>query len=158
MFTPGQVSDMLGIPPSTLRRYAKLFESHLTDQRGRIRRLYSERDILVFAKVHELSKLNQPLDKVGPLLDLIDEPTIETKPNALSLIPEVAAEIESSRDLARSALSQLATLETAMLANNEKLASQLAASLEDQKAISDKLYYFLSLPWWKKLFYKFPPE
>ena len=39
MFTPGQVSDMLEVPPSTLRRYVKQFETHLsesaTKKRGR---------------------------------------------------------------------------------------------------------------------------
>ncbi|MCH8093054.1 MAG: MerR family transcriptional regulator [Chloroflexi bacterium] len=51
MFTPGQVSDMLEIPPSTLRRYVKDFPKHLsktaTKKRGR---RFTELNIAILAR------------------------------------------------------------------------------------------------------------
>ena len=40
MFTPGQVSDMLEVPPSTLRRYVKQFETHLSALRQLLNELF----------------------------------------------------------------------------------------------------------------------
>ena len=46
MFTPGQVSDMLEIPPSTLRRYVKDYPEHLSETATKKRgRRYTELDI-----------------------------------------------------------------------------------------------------------------
>jgi hypothetical protein len=46
MFTPGQVSEMLEIPPSTLRRYLKQFETHLSESATKKRgRRFSEGEV-----------------------------------------------------------------------------------------------------------------
>jgi DNA-binding transcriptional MerR regulator len=156
---------MLDIPVSTLRNYARLFSDQLSSQQGRKKRLYTDRDLLVFKQVKDLSHFNTPISEIAS--HLVIGPEVIDKPldSSLALIPSIAAELEDSRALARSALFRLASLETAMLEQKsvfdqtiENLTSQLAASREDQKAISDKLYIYLSLPWWKRLFYKFPHE
>lgn len=155
MYTPAQVGEMLGIPASTLRHYAKVFEAHLSSQTGRRHRIYSERDIVVIMKVIELSKLGKPLELIGPLLDVVEAPDPEGTESPLSLIPGIAREIENAQNTARSALSHLASLEKAMNDRNAQL-DQLAADLAYTRNLLNDLYKYSSKPWWRKLFSK-PP-
>lgn len=162
MYTPAQVSEMLGLPASTLRHYAQLFAAHLSNQTGRRHRLYSERDLVIITKVIELSKAGKPMELIGPLLDVIEAPDLEglgAAQSSLSLVPGIAREIETAQNAARSALSQLASLQSAMGSQNEKidqLAADLAAQLAAQNARIKELDNYLSTPWYKRLFKRHP--
>ena len=148
---------MLEIPPSTLRRYAAMFAHKLSDQKGRIHRLYSETDVLTFQQVKRLTNQNIPLEKIADRLEVIEEATKEDQRETLALIPGIASEIEAARSTAAAALAQLASLEATILASNEKaeqLAAQLAKAEERQAATAKELEDYLSLSWWKKIFYK----
>lgn len=153
-YTPGQVSEMLGIPVSTLRNYSRTFSEYLSSQDGRKQRLYTERDTVVFSMIKDLSAQNIPISEIGPRLVVVEPVEDKPQPSALALVPSIAAELEDSRSLARSALSKVVATDE----KTELLAAQLAASLEDQSKISAKINNYLSLPWWKRLFYKFPDE
>lgn len=153
-YTPGQVSEMLGIPVSTLRNYARIFSEHLSSQEGRKQRLYTERDVLIFSQVKDLSGQNVPIGEIGQRLVIVSPVEDKPQPSALALVPSIAAELEDSRTMARSALSQVVATDE----KTEKLASQLAVSLEEQSKTAAKINNYLSLPWWKRLFYKFPDE
>lgn len=151
LYSPSQVIEMLSIPSSTLRHYAKKFSKHLSPQKGK-HRLYTERDLLVLKKVKELSGSNLPLDVIDAQLAVIEVPAKEEpKPQetALSLIPSVMQEIETAQVIARAAQNKT---------------DQLAADLEQLSAKvtqqSDQLASFkawASLPWWKRLFSR-PPD
>ncbi len=67
-FTPSQASKYLGIPPSTLRKYAGIFSSHLSPQTTRKKRLYTSRDLLVFQKIKDLSANGLPLGDISLVL------------------------------------------------------------------------------------------
>lgn len=147
-YTPGQVAEMLEMPPSTLRNYAKRFEAYLSPQGGRKQRLYTEKDLLIFAQIKDLSAANIPLDLIGPRLVTEDQPPAKPQDTALSLIPSVAAEIESAQASARLALSNVEQLSAQL--------SELKQQQEKQAAQLAKYQKYFSRPWWKRLFTK-PP-
>ncbi len=79
MFTPGQVSDMLEIPPSTLRRYVKDYPEHLsktaTKKRGR---RYTEADIATLARAREMLQQAPDPEEVGKLLAVVSLPEADS--------------------------------------------------------------------------------
>lgn len=151
-YSPSQVSEMLGIPGSTLRHYAKLFGEYLSPQGGRKQRLYTEKDLLLFAQIKDLSAANIPLDQIGPRLVIDSQQIAKPQDSALALIPSVAAEIETANSAARAALARL---EEYQRQTGTKL-DELSGQLEQQAAELELYRKYLSLPWWKRLFYR-PP-
>lgn len=128
---------MLGVPESTLRRWALLFRSHLSDQKGRKQRSYVERDIYIFGQVKDLSSQNIPLGEIGSRLVVTgDTGQQETPGSALALVPSIAARFEQLETDNRAALDQIDQLKRQV----EQLASQLNTILTKKK------------PWYKRLF------
>ena len=143
MYSPNQVSDMLKIPASTLRRYSVLFAAHLSPQRQGKKRTYSEADILILQRIKDLSR-KMPIDQIGPRLAVVeDQPTAPG--STLALIPEIAARfelLEADRQKTAKQVSELsARLET----------------LEADRARFERLATWAALPWWRRLFTP-PPE
>jgi DNA-binding transcriptional MerR regulator len=135
-YTPSQVSEMLGIPGSTLRHYARHFTKYLSPQQGRKQRLYTDKDILVFSQIKDLSALNIPLELIGPRLHVDDQQPAQLAESSLAYVPSIAAEIESAQAATRAALAKIDQL-TAKV-------DQLAAQIEEIKARDSR-------PWYKRL-------
>lgn len=136
-YTPYQVSEMLDIPGSTLRHYYKHFGQYLSPQQGRKQRLYTDKDLLLFAQIKDLSAQNVPLDKIGSRLVIEGQQPAAPAESALAYIPSIAAEIESANAANRAALAQIEQL-------NAKV-EQLAAQIEEIQSRQNK-------SWYKKLF------
>ena len=82
MKTPGQVSELLEIPPSTLRRWASLFGEYLSEQANRYRRSYTAQDVATFEHIKELSSRGILLKDIPEHLDNVviadDQPAENT--------------------------------------------------------------------------------
>lgn len=90
MFASVQVSDMLEIPPSTLRRYVKHFAERLSDEATKKRgRRFTERDVSILARARELIQQGRSPDKVASLLQVVgeEEEKPEDNTSALALVP-----------------------------------------------------------------------
>lgn len=142
MYTPRQVSEMLAIPESSLRRLSREFSEFLSRQRGRNRR-YSDQDINTLRRVREGTSHGQTLEAIKQDLRLAPENLPEqAPPDSLSLVPTVAGELARLDDVDRAILAQL-----------EQLRQDHAADLERL----ERLEKWLRLPWYKRLFTR-PPE
>lgn len=148
MYTPGQVSKMLNIPPSTLRYWAKIFKDYLSSQEGRRHRIYTEKDLLNFSRIKDDSNAGIALELIGPRLKLEQNPPAKTIESALALVPSIAAEIESANQQSRAALAKVDEL-TGQLA-------RIAADQASQAAQLARLQSWAALPWWQRIFSK-PP-
>ena len=127
-----QTSEMLKIPPSSLRRYSSYFASYLSPQSPGRKRSYTDSDIVILGKIKELTR-KLPLDQIGPRLPLVEEPP--PPENSLALIPGIAREFER--------------IDTGL--------SSLRASWEEDHKRLEKITAWARLPWWRKLFTS-PPE
>lgn len=135
MFSPSQVSHMLEIPASTLRRYAVQFAPFLSPsgQRKNRRREYTQADVLTFQKIRDYSGQGLTPDEIAARLPLVDsEPATN---NALALIPDIAAKFE---EFAAAHANLNARLE-----NQDARIAALEAELSEKK-----------IPWYKKLLKK----
>lgn len=107
MWTPGQVSDMLKIPPSTLRRYAADFADHLSPgaQRSRGRR-FNESDVDILARARELLGQGRSPAEVSAILPVIAEsegegPDAAKLDSALALVPSIGGALRRALDETR---------------------------------------------------------
>jgi len=144
MFTPGQVSDMLEVPPSTLRRYVKDYPEHLsktaTKKRGR---RYTEADIATLARAREMLQQGRSPDEVGSLLAVVGQDDPEAEPDSvLNLVPSISQALSEVQEQAQALRSILETV-----ADNQNVAEHRLEALE---AWSRE-------PWYRRLFAS-PPE
>lgn len=103
MFTPTQVSEMLSIPTSTLRRYSNDFKKHLSTlaSGGRIRR-YTNEDIVILARARKLLKVGHSPDEVNTLLSIVEDNELAYEENdGLEFVPGIAEAIEALNSQAR---------------------------------------------------------
>ena len=86
MHSPGQVSDLLAIPPSTLRRWAALFSAHLSAHANQHRRQYTDQDLATLEYIKDLSSQGILLKDIPGHLDnvVIDQTDQETTSALLS--------------------------------------------------------------------------
>jgi len=130
MFTPGQVSDMLEIPPSTLRRYVKDYPEHLsktaTKKRGR-----------------EMLQQGREPEEVGALLAVVSQEDGQADPDsALALVPSISqalSEVQEQSQALRSILEAVADRQ-----------SEAGRRVEILEA-------WISEPWYRRLLAR-PPE
>jgi len=144
MFTPGQVSDMLEVPPSTLRRYVKDYPEHLsktaTKKRGR---RYTEADIATLARAREMLQQGRSPDEVGSLLAVVGQDDPEAEPDSvLNLVPSISQALSEVQEQAQALRSILENV-----ADNQNEADSRLEALE---AWSRE-------PWYRRLFAS-PPE
>lgn len=154
-YSPGQVSDMLKIPSSTLRFWAKRFESYLSPQGGRKQRLYTEKDILIFSQIKDLSGSNTPLDEIAPRLTLENQNPAIPEESALMLVPSIAAELERAHSANRAALARIEDLEKSTAQKIAQIVEDQATQtqkIERQAAEIERLTKLLDRSWWKRLF------
>ena len=149
MFTPGQLNDMLSIPPSTLRRYVKQFSDHLSEQATKKRgRRFTERDVAVLARARELIQQGRGPDEVTALLQVVgdEEERPEDNASALALVPSISRALTEAVDAARAL-----RVEVGDLSDQVKDVARAQGSTDEELG---KLREWMSQPWWKKLFTK----
>jgi len=152
MFTPGQLSDMLSIPPSTLRRYVKQFADHLSEEATKKRgRRFTERDVAVLARARELIQQGRSPEEVTALLQVVGDEGEKTEDaaSALDLVPSISRALTEAVDTALALRSEVGDL-------SEKV-EEVARS---QGATDDELLRirkWMNQPWWRRLFGK-PPD
>lgn len=154
-YTPAQVAQMLEMPASTLRYYAKRFQSYLSDQGGRKQRLYTDKDITVISFIRDLSAANVPLHLIEERLHI--QPTGEHRSAeaSLALVPTIAAEIASAQQLAHQAQLAAEHLKDQYVQQATTLAA-ITEQLAQQKEQLEKLEEWASGPWYKRLFVQRP--
>ena len=145
MFTPGQVSDMLDVPSSTLRRYVKQFAAHLSETATKKRgRRFTERDVATLARARELLQQGRKPPEVNELLPVLGKEDPEAQPDAaLALVPSISAALTEALDLAHSLRAEVGDL-----------AGQVEQVAQDQGATREELAElrkWLRLPWYRRL-------
>lgn len=132
MITPGQASETLNIPPSTLRRIAKEFQEYLSPQTGR-KRSYTLEDLDTFRKIREMLDAGMNYDDIKPRLQIID--TNEDQPKDLAIIPELITQLKLASETVQ-------TMRSEMDQQDQRI-----------KALED----WIVLPWYQKIIRK-PPK
>lgn len=133
-FTPGQVSEMLEIPTSTLRRYSSAWSEFLSAsaRRSGRKRRYTSEDIVILRRVRELTGQHKAPEEIAALLQVVEPDNPQE--SALSMVPAIAGEFESIR-------SFIAQLQS----DHDNELSELR---ERVKRLEDEL----NTPWYKRLF------
>ena len=128
-YTPGEVSTLLAIPSSSLRRYVAILGHLLSPgarkQRGRT---FSESDISVIARVRELTQGGYTLEQIEPLLgDILPEVHPDELPpaSALAIVQRIGEVQQSQQDQINKLQSQV---------------NELVQELAQRRR-----------PWWKRL-------
>ena len=151
MFTPKQISDMLNIPPSTVRRYAVDYADLLSSQaaqEGKKRR-YTDNDVLTLRRVRELVAQHKGPGEVRALLQVIEQqpPAAQGEQPAEKALaiayPELLEQLEYIKSALANKDAQINEL-TARLTALEQQAAQAAQLERDRQAA----------PWYKRLFAK----
>jgi len=135
MITPGQVSDTLNIPSSTIRRWAVRFADMLSPQDSK-KRMYTLDDLDTFRRIRDYSKQGKSLDNIADKLKIV-RARVETEQQpetGLIVHPEVAK-----------VLSRISESNIALQLQLDKLQEQ-----------HNRLLAWLMLPWWKRLFRQMP--
>lgn len=140
MYSPKQVSKMLGIPGSSLRRYAETYKEFFSEsaQPGKEKRWYTSEDCLVLRKIRILVAQHKGPSEIRRLIPIMSD--IPNQPtNALSLVPEIQERFDHfSADIAK-----------------ERTEREKLSDLIDRRLDAIEAWY--ALPWWKRLF-KRPPK
>lgn len=101
MYSPGEVSRLLSIPPSSLRRYVDKF-GHLMSPNARKRRgrEFTENDLAIVARIRDLAGQGISLDAITPELEVFEhEPNQpDTPTSALMLINRRFGQYDSRLD------------------------------------------------------------
>ena len=129
MITPGQVSDSLTVPSSTIRRWAKRFDKFLSQQQGK-KRVYTLSDLDTLRQIRDLSAQGLTLDQIANALQVVEQP----QPADTALIsPEAVRAIEQI--------------------NNQLMSLQQAYDKQQSEfdELRNQLKAFYDLPWYKRI-------
>lgn len=138
-YTPAQVSEMLGLPASSLRRYSVEYRDLLSgfaQAKGKKRR-YTDADVQVIARIRELLREKKSPEEVRRLALIVEDPQ---PGSALALLPQIAAEFENLR-------THLARMEQERQADREEL-----QQLRDQVNQLHQELQAARIPWYKRFF------
>ena len=145
-YTPKQTSEMLNIPASTLRRYAKQFSEHLSESANKSRgREYSESDIATLGRARELLRSHSPEDTNNLLSVMADEPP--EPDSSLALIPSISEALTELTDAARSLRAEVDTIKESQAQSDER-----QALTDEQLAEVLKKLEHLEQPWYRRIF------
>jgi len=125
-FTPSQVSETLGIPSSTIRRWASKFSSYISEQPGK-KRSYTIADIDVFRQIRTLSGQGLSLDQIANSLQVVEP--------------------EQVRGAELLALDDFANALQGLFDQNAGLQQQI----DDQQEQINLLMSWLALPWYQRI-------
>jgi len=137
---------MLEVPPSTLRRYVKNFETHLSESATKKRgRRFSERDVATLARARELLQQGRKPKETNELLAVVGEDDSEAQvDSALMLVPSISEALAGALDVAQTLRSEVGTL-----------AEQVEEIAEGQGATRAELALlreYMRRPWYRRLF------
>jgi DNA-binding transcriptional MerR regulator len=145
MYNPSQTSEMLKIPPSTLRRYAKQFADHLSERAHKHRlRAYTEQDIATLARAREMLREGKSPAQVNNLLSVVGNGEQPSPDQTLALIPSISAALTEALDTARTLRVQVDAHEQRMSDAERKL-SEMADKLAQIESEQQT-------PWYRKIF------
>ena len=122
MLTPGQVSDLLKVSPSTIRRWSVLFEDHLS-KRTTKHRQYSPEDFDTLKRIRDLSSEGIELDEIRRMVGVVVQQQ-ENQNKGLMVYEDFVELLDSFRFTTNTMQQQI-----------DELKAQVA---------------YLSLPWWKR--------
>ncbi|MCB2173576.1 helix-turn-helix domain-containing protein [archaeon] len=136
MYTPNQISEMLQIPTSTIRRYSTVFVDYLSFKHkpGR-KRDYTDQDVNTLARIRDLSNSGLTHAQIKERLEVVEVKEDQPGSNLL-LIPSIAKELQTFRDFQQSTSQRITDLTN----QNESLIQRV-----------NDLENFVSLPWYKKI-------
>jgi len=162
MITPGQVSDSLDVPPSTLRRWAVRFADHLSPQpEGRGHRKYTVADVNTFRKIRDLSAEGVLLDDIADQLDLVDQDQPDqtfdlVTTEAYTRTLDHAVDRIQSHQIAIDDHSQRLTQLESRLAKMDQV--NIDHQADELKRLRERLQDYNNLPWLVRIFTKPPTQ
>jgi len=133
MITPKQVSESLEIPPSTIRRWSRQFQNHLSPHKPGKHRSYTPTDFDTLSKIKDMLNNGMTYNEIDKKLDVIPKENIN-RTTALLRLSDFTQIIEYTQ-------ATIATLQTK--ADNQ---DQRIKALED----------WIALPWYRKMITKTP--
>lgn len=148
-YTPGEVSNLLGVPASTLRRWAVRFEKALSPQdmeAGR-HRVYANSDLEVFRQIRDLAAKGHSLRSIENILTVI--PPGQAKPE---FMPNFEPEGEPTPPGEQSQNSALMVLAVSReLGTHNAQIQALQDQINKQNERLTALTEFMALPWYKRI-------
>jgi len=145
--TPSEVSDNLGIPVSTLRRWAVRFEKVLSWQApeaGR-HRVYTAGDLETFRQIRDLASKGHSLRAIENILTVIP-------PGQAAPRPEVDPETDPGVKQAASGENALMVVAVAgEVGKHGAKIDNMQAQIDKQNRRLAALTEYLSLPWYKRI-------
>ena len=138
MFTPKQIYETLTISPSTLRRWAKRFETHLSvvDHEPGKHREYTPEDLSIFQTIQTHLDNGLTYAEIEERLNVVEEPEPNPSTALALLLPEYQTAIES------------------LLANNASMKTEI----EELQRWKTEFQEWAALPWWQRITRKPPTE
>jgi DNA-binding transcriptional MerR regulator len=140
--TPSEVSDNLGIPVSTLRRWAVRFEKYLSPQAPGRHRVYTHDDLETFRDIRDLASKGMSLQNIENSLAVRKAP------------PEPEPEPIPQGDNPQAASGESALMVMAVSGEVGKQGAKienLQAQIDKQNRRLAALTEYLSLPWYKRI-------
>jgi DNA-binding transcriptional MerR regulator len=130
-YQPGEVSKMLDIPGSTLRRYVATFPDYLTPGAKRQRgRRFTDRDIAILARVRDLAGRGVQLaDIPAQLGDVLEEEEPTQNQTVALALPGVVKS----------------------LAEIQRLFQDQQTELNELRQAQAELLEYIKLPWWERI-------
>jgi len=154
LLTPTQAAHLLGIDTSTLRRYARQYGEHLSEQANQKRRHYTAVDISTLRQAQTLLRSHNPKDVVG-LLAVVD-PSAEPPAIVESQLPALAGELERARELLNDMAVRIGDIESEREIDRTTIDAQ-ATELAELRADHERLRKWIETPFWQRMF-RPPPE
>jgi len=143
MYSPGDVTELTGIPSSTLRLYVKQFKKHLSaDAKRKRRRRFTEADIAMLTQARALMAEGHKVADVRTALAAVVAEETET---AIVQAPQVGRALADIRKSYDQLAAQVADV-TAEQATAQDALDNIQAKL---KHLTD-LEAWRALPWWER--------
>lgn len=140
--TPSEVSDNLGIPVSTLRRWAVRFEKYLSPQAPGRHRVYTHDDLETFRDIRDLASKGMSLQNIENSLTVRKAPP-EPEPEP---IPQGDNPQAASGESALMALTF-----SNKIGEHSAQIDNMQAQIDKQNKRLALLTEYLSLPWYKRI-------
>lgn len=149
-YTPGDMSNLLGVPASTLRRWAIRFEKALSPQdmeAGR-HRVYANSDLEVFRQIRDLAAKGHSLRSIENILTVI--PPGQAKPEFMPNF-EPEGEPTPPGDQSQNSALMIVTNMAGQVGTHNAQIQALQDQINKQNERLGALTEFMALPWYKRI-------